>query len=365
MGTSRQSDAVLRAAANPGFDSWLAAFRPRARGRGIPANVLDRALAGAGYLPGVLERDRTQTEHVRSLEDNIALAASDERIRVGKAMLARHASLLARIEARFGVEAEMVTAIWGHESIYGARRGNVPVISALASLSYASRRRRFFEAQFVAALKIIQAREVRPENMLGSWAGAMGHTQFIPTTYLAYAVDFDGDGRRDIWGDDPSDALASAAAYLARSGWRKGHPWGVEIRLADGRDMRGRVLPDYGASQVITPVGRAGPAFKLFHNYHVLRRYNNAMKYAIGVGHLADRLAGGAPIQGHFAPDAEGLSLKDRKEIQRRLTAKGFDTFGHDGVVGPKTIAAIRAYQRARGLPQDGKASKALLAHMR
>ena len=361
----RTTTAAPRAVRNPEFDIWLAQFRGRAAGHGISARVLSTALVGAGFLPEVLNKDRNQTEFVRSLEDNIALAASDERIRVGKAKLARHGALLAGLEARYGVEAEVITAIWGHESIYGERRGNIPVLSSLATLAYGGRRRGFFEAQLIAALKIVQAGEVSPANMLGSWAGAMGHTQFIPTTYRAYAQDYHGDGRRDIWSDDPTDALASAASYLHRSGWRKGHPWGVEIRLSDGRDMRGRVVPDYGASSVLTPAGRNGPAFKVFKNYHVFRRYNNAMKYAIAVGHLSDRLAGKPAIQGHFAPDAQGLNLSNRKEIQRRLAAKGFYQGIEDGVIGPKTIASIRAYQAAKGLAQDGLASKALLAHLR
>ncbi|HGG03883.1 MAG TPA: lytic murein transglycosylase [Aliiroseovarius sp.] len=355
----------LRATRNPGFDAWLVGFRARAAGQGIGAAVLDRALARAGYLPGVLERDRTQTEFRRTLEDNIALATSDERIRVGKVMLTRHKALFAGIESRYRVEAPVVAAIWGHESIYGQRRGNIPVVSSLATLAYAGRRRDFFAGQLVAALKIIQAGEVSAGNMVGSWAGAMGHTQFIPTTYLSHAVDYTGDGRRDVWGDDPADALASAASYLKRAGWRHGQPWGIEVRRSDGRDMQGRVVPDYGGAQIVTPAGQSGPAFKLFHNYKVLRRYNNALSYAISVGHLADRLAGGGPFQTPFAPDPQGLSLADRKDMQRRLAAAGFDPGGLDGVIGPKTIAAIRAYQRANGLTVDGVASRALLAHLR
>lgn len=351
----------MPSAANSDFDAWLTTYRNRA-GLGGAAG---QALAQAKYLPGVLGHENSQTEFVRTLEDNIALAASDERIAMGRKMLSQHRTLFSGIEARYGVEAEVVCAIWGHESNYGTRRGNIPTISALATLSYGSRRKQFFQGQLDAALKILQSGDVSAANMTGSWAGAMGHTQFIPTTYQAYAVDYDGDGRRDLWGADPTDALASAASYLKRSGWRTGQPWGVEIRLVDGRDMSGRAVPDYSASEVLTPVGPSGPAFRVFHNYRMLRRYNNAMSYAIGVGHLSDRLAGGSAFQGQFAPDGEGLTLADRKNLQRRLTAKGFDTGSQDGVIGPKTIAAITAYQAANGQPVTGKATRALLDALR
>ncbi len=223
--------------------------------------------------------------------------------------------------------------------------------------------------------------------MTGSWAGAMGHTQFIPTSYLAYAVDFTGDGRRDIWSEDPTDALASAAAYLSRSGWRKGQPWGVEVRLPAGfntglagrgttrspsawaamgvRDMNGNPVPDHGAASVLIPQGPNGPAFMVFSNFNVILRYNNSESYAIGIGHLSDRILGGPPIQGSFPPDAQGMTIADRQELQRRLTAKGFDTDGTDGVVGSKTIAAIEAYQASAGLPVTGAPSLELLNRLR
>src|SRR5690606_26407155 len=205
----------------------------------------------------------------------------------------------------------------------------------------------------------------------------MGHTQFIPTSYLEFAVDFRGDGRRDIWSDDPTDALASTAAYLSRSGWRRGQPWGVEARLPDGfnpalagrgsgrssadwaamgvRRVDGSALPDHGAASVLLPQGAAGPAFVIYGNFNAILRYNNAENYAIGVGHLADRLRGGAPIQGSFPPDGAGMSKADRQELQRRLTAAGFDTGGSDGVIGAKTRAAISGWQAQRGLPVTGE----------
>ncbi|MDT8854264.1 lytic murein transglycosylase [Paracoccaceae bacterium Fryx2] len=384
--SARRPEPQMRAVPNAGFDAWVASFRARAAGKGISAGTMDRAFRSAGFLPDVIQRDRNQTEFTRSTEDYLAIAASDERVSKGRAALARQSSVLAEIEARFGVESHVVAAVWGLESYFGERRGSVPVISALSTLAYDGRRGAFFESQLVAALKILQNGDVAPEGMVGSWAGAMGHTQFIPTSYLAYAVDFRGDGRRDIWSDDPTDALSSTAAYLSKSGWTRGQPWGVEVRLPAGfngptgrgttrspadwaaagvRDMDGRAVPNHGAASILTPSGASGPAFMVFRNFTVITRYNNAENYVIGVGHLSDRLRGGPAIRGAFPPDAQGLTIADRQDLQRRLTAAGFDTEGSDGVIGSKTEAAIRAYQASVGLPVTGAATAALLARLR
>lgn len=377
----------MRPVANAGYDAWVGSFRARAAGRGIGQGTLDAAFRGAGFLPGVIEKDRNQTEFKRSLEDYLAIAASDERLSKGRAALARHGGTLRALESRYGVEAEVITAVWGLESFYGERRGTVPVISALSTLAYEGRRGDFFESQLVAALRILQNGDITSDRMTGSWAGAMGHTQFIPTSYLEYAVDFTGDGRRDIWSEDPTDALASTAAYLSRSGWRKGQPWGVEVQLPAGfntglagrgkgrsaaawsdlgvRSVSGGRLPDHGAGSVLLPDGSRGPAFLVFNNFNAIARYNNAVNYVIGVGHLSDRLRGGGPIQGSFPPDAAGMSKADRQDLQRRLTAAGFDTDGTDGVIGAKTRAAVEAFQRARGLPVTGEPTIELLALLR
>jgi lytic murein transglycosylase len=351
---ARPAEPAWVPAPNPGFDAWVAGFRGRALAQGIAPATFDRAFAGAGYLPAVVERDRNQTEFTRTLEDYLAIAASDERVAKGRAALARHAATLQAIEARFGVEPRVVVAVWGLESFYGERRGDAPVIAALATLAYDGRRGAFFESQLVAALRILQNGDVSPERMTGSWAGAMGHTQFIPTSYLAYAVDFTGDGRRDIWSDDPTDALASAAAYLARSGWRRGQPWGRELSAGEAP----------GGGRVLTPQP-GGPSFVVFANFDVILRYNNSTSYAIGVGHLSDRIAGGPPIRGAFPPDAAGLTIEDRRELQRRLTAAGFDTQGADGVIGDNTRAAIRGWQAQAGLAATGEPSLELLAALR
>ncbi len=371
---------------NAGYDAWVAGFLPRAQARGISSATLDSAFARAGFLPGVIEKDRSQTEFERSLQDYLAIAASDERVSKGRAAMARYSGVLNQISDRYGVEPQVIAAVWGLESFYGERRGAINVISATSTLAYEGRRGPFFEQQLVAALKILQNGDTTPANMTGSWAGAMGHTQFIPTSYLLFAVDFTGDGRADIWSDDPTDSLASTAAYLARSGWTRGQPWGVEVRLPPGfagpfgrgttrsaadwgamgvRDMNGGLVPNHGPASILIPAGPSGPAFMVFRNFGAILRYNNAENYAIGVGHLSDRLAGGPPIRGTFPPDAQGMTIQDRQELQRRLTAAGFDTGGTDGVIGAKTTAAISAWQQSRGLPVTGQATLQVLDALR
>ena len=332
-----------RPATNAGWSAWVRGFRARAAARGIEAATFDRAFAGAGYLPEVIERDRNQSEFRRSFEDYLQLVASEVRVREGRAALSRHRRTLDAIAARWGVPAEIVAAIWGVESRYGARRGVIPVVSATSTLAFDGRRGRFFESQCLAALRIVQAGDVAPARMVGSWAGAMGHTQFIPTSYLAYAVDFTGDGRRDIWSADPADALASTAAYLARSGWRRG-------ALAAVESPSGGLRPDPG-----------GPAFRTGPNFGVIKRYNNSDSYALAVSYLAGRIAGGGPLRAGFGPDRFGLTLDQRIALQRRLAAAGHDVGEADGVIGPATRRAVAAAQRRLGLPETGAPDAVLL----
>ncbi|MCQ0092279.1 lytic murein transglycosylase [Roseovarius sp. M141] len=338
----------LRPVPNAGYDAWVVGFRARAGGYGISASTLDQGFRGAGYLPGVVKRDRNQTEFSRTLEDYLAIAASDERVAKGRAAYARHRATLGALENRYGVDARIITAIWGLESFYGERRGNVPVVSATSTLAYDGRRGAFFEKQLVAALKIVQNGDIQANRMVGSWAGAMGHTQFIPTSYELFAVDFTGDGRRDIWSEDPTDALASTAAYLSRNGWTRGLEWGHEVT---GASASGRIIqPQPG-----------GPRFAVTGNFNAIKRYNNSDSYAIGVGHLADRIGGAGPLRSGFPPDANGMTKPDRVRLQQRLTARGFDTEGADGVIGSKTEDAIRAYQSSTGQPVTGVPSPQLL----
>lgn len=370
-----------------GLDRWIRNFESRARAAGISQRTFDAAFRNVRYLDDVIARDRNQAEFTKQIWEYLDGAVSEPRIRNGQRALRQNSRVLDRVEAHYRVEKEIVAAVWGLESAYGATRGSTPLISALATLSFDGRRGRFFEAQLIAALKILQNGDVRPRDMTGSWAGAMGHTQFIPTSYLEYAQDFTGDGKRDIWSDDPTDALASTASYLARHGWTFGQPWGVEVVLPQGfdytqtservkkspqqwaalgvRDTRGQTVPNHGRASILLPGGAQGAAFMIFDNFHVIERYNAADAYVIGVGHLADRLAGGPAIQATWPRGYEPLSFRQKQQLQRRLTRAGFDTDGTDGIIGPNTIAAIRAYQASIGVTPDGFASQDVLRRLR
>ncbi|MGY9047409.1 MAG: lytic murein transglycosylase [Rhodobacterales bacterium] len=383
---SSAPDPGLQPQPNAAYDAWVAAFRSRASAQGISSPILSDAFRKAGYLPGVVERDRNQTEFSRSLEDYLAIVASPDKVATGRSALSQQSGVLGEIEARYGVPARVTASVWGMESKYGTRRGDIPVISATSTLAYDGRRGEFFEKQLIAALKILQNGDVTSSGLVGSWAGAMGHTQFIPTTYQAYAVDFRGDGRRDIWSDDPTDGLASTAAYLSASGWRRGVPWGQEVRLPAGfegslagrarkrsvgewtalgvRSVAGGSLPDHGPAALLLPSGVVGPAFLVYRNFDVILRYNNSENYGIGVGYLSDRIAGAAPLVGRFPPDRFGLTMDDRQRLQQRLTSRGFDTGGSDGVIGPKSEDAIRAYQTRFGLAVTGQPSRELLMQL-
>lgn len=370
-----------------GFDAWLGAFRPRAEAAGVSAAVLDRALSGLVFDEKIVARDRNQNEFTKTIWDYLDTAVSDDRVALGRKAMVAHAAVLDRIEAEYGVDKAVVAAIWGLESAYGAFRGNTPTIGALATLAYDARRAAFFEAQLLAALKILDQGDVSAKAMRGSWAGAMGHTQFMPTSWWEFAVDGDGDGKRDIWGDDPTDALASTANYLRHWGWAKGAAWGLEITLPEGfdydqttervkkpvadwqvlgvRPMAGGDLPDHGPASVLLPGGAGGAAFLIFANFQVIERYNTADAYVIAVGHLADRLRGGPPIGAAWPRHLRALTLDERMELQRRLTARGFDAKGVDGRIGPNTIAAVKAWQKAQGRIADGYASLDVLEALR
>lgn len=370
-----------------GFERWVKEFRPRALEQGISAAVYDKAFDGVKFDRKVVERDRNQSEFTKTLWDYLDSAASSARISNGKAALKKHAKLLERIEKEYGVQKEIVVAIWGLESAYGTFRGTTPVIEAMASLAYDTRRAEFFEGQLIDALKILQDGHTTEENLRGSWAGAMGHTQFMPGSFQTLSVDYDGDGKRDIWGDDPTDALASTANYLKSNGWKTGVPWGVEVKLPKTFDymeakreitrlpsawarkgvmgVDGKPVEDFGPASVLLPAGHKGAAFLVFDNFEVIETYNTADAYVIGVGHLADRIAGGVAIKGKWPRDDRALTFKERVELQKLLTAAGFDTQGIDAKIGPLTIEAVRQFQRSRGLVPDGYASLSVLKRLR
>ena len=369
------------------FADWRAAFRGRAMAAGISGATFDSAFAGVQVNDRVQELDQSQPEFTRAIWDYLDSAVSDSRVATGREKAAAEATTLAAIERTYGVEKEVVLAIWGLESAYGFNMGSIPVVESLATLAYEGRRRAFAEEQLIEALKIIQAGDVSPGRMVGSWAGAMGHTQFIPTSFQAYAQDFTGDGRRDVWAADPADALASTANYLARFGWTMGQPWGVEVSLPAGFDyaladqsirrpvadwramgvgaIGGGALPDHGEAAILLPAGARGPAFAVYNNFRVIKRYNNATSYAMAVGHLGDRIRGGAPFQASWPRGDRPLSRTEKTEMQGLLTRLGFDTKGVDGIIGPNSIAAIRGFQRSRGLIPDGYASAQFLEALR
>jgi membrane-bound lytic murein transglycosylase B len=373
--------------ANQGFNAWISGFRNRATRQGISTATFDAAFDGIIYNTTVIERDRNQSEFTKSLWDYLDTAVSDARVRNGRRALDNNRQLLNRIEDTFGVDKDVVVAIWGLESAYGAVRGSTNVIEAMATLAYDGRRGEFFEQQLIAALQILQAGDTAPRNMTGSWAGAMGHTQFIPTSFLDYAVDGNGDGRRDIWADDPTDALASTANYLRSFGWVQGQPWGVEVQIPQGFDyatarrenqklpsewatigivdMAGRAVPDHGSASILLPAGALGAAFMIFPNFAVIERYNTADAYVIGVGLLSGRISGGDAVQAAWPRDDRALNGVERVELQERLTAAGFDTTVIDGRIGPLTINAIRNYQLANNITPDGYASLRLLNRLR
>jgi membrane-bound lytic murein transglycosylase B len=370
-----------------GLAAWIKDFRIRALANGITSQTFDSAFSGVSYNADVITKDLNQSEFTKTIWDYLDSAASDSRIENGKMALRDNRKLLDRIEATYGVEKEIVVAIWGLESAYGTFRGDYPLIASLATLAYDSRRGEFFEQQLLAALKILQNGDITPAKMTGSWAGAMGHTQFIPTSYMSFAVDFTGDGKRDIWSDDPADALASTAAYLAKSGWKTGQPWGLEVKLPPNYDyavsgerikqsvadwqalgvttVDGGPLPDHGLASVLLPAGARGAVFLIFSNFQAIEHYNTADAYVIGVGHLADRIKGGPAIQADWPREDRALFADERVEMQERLTKAGFDPGGVDGKIGPNTIAAVKAFQKSLGIIPDGYPSLDILKRLR
>ncbi|MGF1548396.1 MAG: lytic murein transglycosylase [Thiotrichales bacterium] len=368
------------------FTAFLAGFRREARAAGVREDTLTRALGPVRFQARVIELDRSQPEFVRPIWQYLDAAVSSQRISQGRAKLSEHRETLMRAEQRFGVPGEVIVAIWGIESNFGGNFGSFSTLDALATLAYEGRRRDFARGELLAALRIIEQGDIAPERMLGSWAGAMGHTQFIPSSFVAYAMDGDGDGRRDIWGSIP-DVVASTANYLARAGWRRGEPWGVEVQLPRdfdhaeaelsvrrasrewaSRGVRtpgGQPLPEYEGGSVIVPAGASGPAFLVGANHRAILRYNNATSYALAVGTLADQIAGGAGVAQAWPRGEQPLLRGQVRELQRLLNARGFDVGVPDGVLGPNTRQGLREFQRSLGMSPDGFATLALLERLR
>ncbi|WGI22364.1 lytic murein transglycosylase [Amylibacter sp. IMCC11727] len=371
-----------------GFEQWVKSFRAKALARGISARTYDRAFKGVKLNTRVIASDRKQAEFSRQIWDYLDTATSPKRVKNGKAMVKKHKKLLRRIENTYGVEWSVVVAIWGLESSYGSNMGDINIVEALATLAYEGRRQKFGENQLLTALKIIQKGDITPNRMLGSWAGAMGHTQFIPTSFDALAVDFTGDGKRDVWNPrKPDDALASTANYLKRNGWTKGQPWGVEVKLPKGFNygnaslkvkatparwaelgvvqVNGKRIPNKGKAAILLPAGADGPAFAVFNNFFVIKRYNNANSYAMAVGHLADKINGGGEFVREWPRGPNALKLPQKIEVQELLLKAGYDIGDVDGIIGPKTIDALSDMQIKAGVQPSGKADKAALKFLR
>ncbi|WP_186397884.1 lytic murein transglycosylase [Stappia sp. P2PMeth1] len=374
------------AKADPGFTAFVDSFWPTAREAGVSQATYRRAFQGVVPDPDTIRLMNRQSEFVKPIWEYLDTAVSDTRVEKGREMLATYARELAVIENRYGVERHAVVAIWGMETNYGSFMGQHYVVRALATLAYAApRRREFWQRELVTALQILEAGHVAPDRMEGSWAGAMGHTQFMPSSWKQYAADYDGDGRRDIWTNIP-DALASTANYLKRHGWQSGKTWGYEVELPRGFDYTladtDRSIADWARlgvrrpggrdfprasdnAELVLPAGASGPAFLMLKNFFVIKRYNNATAYALAVGHLADRIRGGGPFVHAWRRDALPLSRPQAEELQTLLNRRGFSVGTADGQVGPATRRGIRAYQTSAGLIPDGYASVALLEHIR
>lgn len=370
------------------FQRCLAAMQPQAAARGIDAATFARYTADLQPDRTVLPLLDAQPEFTTPIWDYLAGLVDDQRVADGRAMLATHRDLLARLQAEYGVEPETVVAVWGVESDYGRITGKRPLRVSLATLACEGRRQDFFRGEFLALLSLLQAGDLSDPQLTGSWAGAFGQTQFIPSTYARIAVDGDGDGRRDLVASVP-DALASTAHYLQRAGWRTGEPWGYEVKLPPGFDasLAGRTarrpLSDWVArgiartdgsaiaasdarSALLLPAGRDGPAFLVFRNYDAIYSYNAAESYALAIATLADRLRGGAGIVAAWPTDDPGLSRAQRRELQALLLARGHDIGAVDGMVGTATRRAIAAEQAQLGLqPADGRAGQRILAALR
>ena len=369
--------------ANPKFDAYLVEVRKSALAQGITPETFDAATAGIAPIPAIAAMNANQPEFSRPVWSYLDSAVSARRIADAKQMLVRYGDVLARIEASSGVPKEILVAIWGMESDFGADSGSFNLFAALATLAYDGPRADYARPEFLAALKLYQEQHYPLSEMVASWAGAFGQTQFTPTTFFKYAADGDGDGKIDLWTSVP-DALASTARLLSEQGWKKDQPWGYEVKLplnfpyeeadtdttkpvAEWRAMgvetaSGSLLPQSDDSAgIYLPAGARGPAFLVFSNFGVILKYNNAASYALAVGLLANRMGGLSPVRHSWPREERPLSRAERLQFQSDLVKLGFDAGTPDGVLGRKTRAALRQYQKSRGFVPDGFASASLL----
>ena len=376
---------VARAEAVP-FADWLKEFRAEAQAKGIGNDAVERALATVAPIERVLELDKRQPEFMLTLWRYMDIYVPDARVEKGKEMLNKHAALLAEVEKKYGVPPRFLVAFWGVETDFGRNFGAFHMLSAVATLAYDARRADFFRQQLLSAVRLVERGDV-PVDVKASWAGAMGNMQFIPTTFEAYAVDWDDDGRRDLW-NNLGDAFGSAANYLRRVGWEPDYTWGREVVLPADFDLSlvglherkklaawqamgvrsvgGGALPNADIEgSLLLPTGAEGPAFIVYQNFRTIMRWNTSQLYALAVGHLADRLIGLPRLSIKKPENAQMLRFADIEIMQQLLTKIGFDTGGIDGRAGPMTKAAIRNFQKANTLPADGHPSFGLLERLR
>ena len=379
------------APAEASFAQCLARLKTDARARGVSAESFDRFAGGVTPDRSVLALLDYQPEFRVPIWDYLAGLVDDERIADGLAQLERRHELLAEVERRYGVDARTVVAVWGVESDFGKNPGSRPLVISLATLACEGRRQEFFRGEFLTALRILQDGHIEPQRLLGSWAGAFGHTQFMPSSFMRLAVDFDGDGRRDIVGSVP-DALASTANFLKQAGWRSGEPWGFEVRLpprfdpaaADRRNRKplahwaslgvrrvdggalwpgdaGQPLGPDTRSAVLLPSGASGPAFVVLRNFDAIHAYNASISYGLAIAHLSDRLRGAGPFVAPWPTDDPGLSRAERRALQSLLAARGHDIGEIDGIVGVRTRDAIRAEEGRLGIAPSGRAGRRIV----
>jgi len=375
------------------FQQCLSGLRGPAKAAGVKEDSFARFTLGLSPDMGILEKMNNQPEFRMPIWDYLAALVDDERVAEGQAQLAKHRPLLDKIAAQYGVDPATVVAVWGVESNFGQTLGKYPLTQALGTLSCFGHRQNYFRSEFFATLRILQAGHIAPDRLLGSWAGAFGHTQFMPTTFERLAQDFDGDGRRDLM-DSVPDALASTAYFLSKAGWNPAQVWGFEVKLPAGmnvslegrktkrplsewaargvKQMDGSALalssdPNglMAAAGLMTPAGAQGPAFLVFRNFDALYSYNAAESYGLAIAHLSDRLRGAGAFATPWPTDDAGLSRAQRREIQTLLSARGHDIGDIDGMLGEKSRIAIKAEQSRLGHEVNGRAGQKLLRAMR
>lgn len=358
------------------FSACIADLQRQARVQGLPAELADRVLGELRLQPRVLELDRAQPEFTQSFAAYLDARVTPWKIMQGRMLYVRHRPLLDRLTKRHGVPGRYLVAFWGMETNYGSYLGSMPTLDSLATLACDERRSEFFAGELFHALRLIERDALDPASMKGSWAGAMGHMQFMPSSYAAHAVDGDGDGRIDLWASEV-DAFASAANYLESLGWRRGERWGREVRLPEGFDYgrtgldhaeplsawrrsgvttaQGAPLPPADLSgSILVPMGHRGPAFLVYPNFEVILAWNRSRAYALAVGHLADRIAGGGALVAELPEVETALPRTQIENLQRRLAALGYDPGAVDGLMGPATRSALQEFEADRDRIADG-----------